>query len=59
MNPWPFVAAAYAVAIAATALLLAWGWVTMRRAEAKADSLKRPGSLGTSGCSWSSWRPRR
>ena len=42
MNPWPFVTAAYAVAIAVTALLLVWASVTMRRAEAKADALKRP-----------------
>ena len=42
MNPWPFVIAAYAVAIGATALLLGWALVTMRRAEANADALKRP-----------------
>lgn len=41
MNPWPFVIAAYAVTIAATAGLLLWCLVTMRRAEADADSLKR------------------
>ena len=41
MNPWPFVAAAYAVAIAATAALLLWACLSMRRAEAKADALKR------------------
>ena len=42
MNPWPFVTAAYAVAILATAGLLVWAFVSMRRAEAKADTLKRP-----------------
>ena len=42
MNPWPFVIAAYAVAIGATALLLGWALVTMRRAETNADALKRP-----------------
>ena len=41
MNPWPFVAAAYAVAIIATAVLLGWAYATMRRSEAAADSLKR------------------
>ncbi|HWU91698.1 MAG TPA: heme exporter protein CcmD [Sphingomicrobium sp.] len=41
MNPWPFVIAAYAVAIAATAGLLLWSFAAMRRAEADADSLKR------------------
>ena len=42
MNPWPFVTAAYAVAILVTAGLLLWAFVSMRRAEAKADTLKRP-----------------
>lgn len=41
MNPWPFVTAAYAVTIAATIGLLLWAVLSMRRAEAKADSLKR------------------
>ena len=41
MNPWPFVIAAYAVTIAATAGLLLWSFATMRRAESDADSLKR------------------
>ena len=41
MNPWPFVIAAYAVAVAATAGLLLWSYASMRRAEASADSLKR------------------
>jgi hypothetical protein len=41
MNPWPFVTAAYAVAIAATAALLLWAYLSMRRAEAKTDLQKR------------------
>ena len=41
MNPWPFVIAAYAVAIALTVALLLWSFASMRRAEAAADSLKR------------------
>ena len=41
MNPWPFVTAAYAVAILATGGLLAWALASMRRAEAAADALKR------------------
>ena len=40
MNPWPFVIAAYAVAIAATAGLLIWSWRSMHHAEAAADALK-------------------
>lgn len=41
MNPWPFVASAYWVAIVLTAGLVAWAYASMRRAEASADSLKR------------------
>ncbi len=41
MNPWPFVAAAYAVAVFATAALIVWAMVSMRRAEATADKLRR------------------
>ena len=42
MNPWPFVIAAYGVAIFATAALILWAYASMRRAEAKAEALKRP-----------------
>ena len=42
MNPWPFVIAAYAVTIAATAALLLWAWGSMRRAERRVEELKRP-----------------
>jgi uncharacterized membrane protein YwaF len=41
MNPWPFVIAAYAVTGVAAALLMAWAYRTMRRAEAKAEELTR------------------
>lgn len=41
MNPWPFVAAAYLVAILLTAGLLLWSFASMRRAEAAADALSR------------------
>jgi hypothetical protein len=41
VNPWPFVVAAYAIAIALTAALLLWSFASMRRAEAAADALKR------------------
>ena len=41
MNPWPFVVAAYAVAILATGGLIAWAVVTMRKAERAADALLR------------------
>ena len=41
MSPWPFVIAAYSVAILLTAALVAWAYASMRRAEAAADSLAR------------------
>jgi hypothetical protein len=41
MNPWPFVSAAYGVAVALTLALLLWAYASMRRAEAAADALKR------------------
>ena len=41
MNPWPFVTAAYLVAILLTAGLLLWALISMRRAEAAADALTR------------------
>jgi hypothetical protein len=41
MNSWAFVIAAYAVAAVATAALLLDSFVSMRRAEAAADALKR------------------
>ena len=40
MSPWPFIAGAYAVALAGTLGLTAWSWVAMRRAERAADALK-------------------
>lgn len=41
MNHWAFVTAAYVVAIGATAVLLAWSWLSMRKAEADVDAVKR------------------
>ena len=41
MNPWPFVIAAYAVTIAATAVLILWSVASMRRAEARLEDLRR------------------
>jgi hypothetical protein len=41
MNPWPFVIAAYAVAVLLTTVLLVWASKSMRRAEAAADALGR------------------
>jgi len=41
VSQWPFVIGAYAVAVLLTAALLAWAYVSMRRAEAAADELTR------------------
>jgi hypothetical protein len=41
VNPWPFVIAAYGMAIALTAALLLWAYASMHRAEAASDALKR------------------
>jgi heme exporter protein CcmD len=41
MNPWPFVVAAYAVTLVATAGLILWAYASMRRAEAAADKLRK------------------
>jgi hypothetical protein len=42
MNQWAFVIAAYTVTLVATAALLVWSYVSMSRAEAAAEELKRP-----------------
>ncbi|HEU0310434.1 MAG TPA: hypothetical protein VFR36_04365 [Sphingomicrobium sp.] len=42
MNQWAFVAAAYAITLVATAILVAWAYLSMRTAEAEAGALKRP-----------------
>jgi hypothetical protein len=41
MNPWPFVIAAYSIAVTLTLALLLWAYASMRRAEAAADALKK------------------
>jgi hypothetical protein len=41
MNPWPFIFAAYGIALVGTAGLTLWSWIAMRRAEAAADALGR------------------
>jgi heme exporter protein CcmD len=41
VNPWPFVIAAYGVAVVLVAALLLWSYAAMRRAEAAAAGLKR------------------
>ena len=41
MNPWPFIIAAYAVALLGTASLALWSLIDMRRAEGEAEKLGR------------------
>jgi heme exporter protein D len=40
MNPWPFVIAAYAIALVATVVLLVTSFFSMHRAEAEAERLR-------------------
>lgn len=48
MNHWPFIAAAYGIALGGTTGLVLWSLVTMRRAEKAADALtrRRPDGAG-------------
>ncbi len=41
LDAWPFVIAAYAIAVGGTAGLVAWSVAGLRRAEARADALDR------------------
>lgn len=43
LNAWPFVIAAYAVAVSATIGLIGISLAVLRRAEARADALDRQG----------------
>ena len=40
LDHWDFVAAAYAVGLIGTALLIGWSWLGMKRAEARRDKAK-------------------
>ena len=41
LDQWDFVVGAYAVAVSGTFAMVAWSWVSMKRAEAKRDRVKR------------------
>ncbi len=41
MAQWDYVIAAYALGLAALALLIIWAWRSMRTAEAKRDQARR------------------
>ena len=40
LSQWPFVAAAYAIGLGGTALLLAHSWLAMRRAERRREGAR-------------------
>jgi len=41
LDPWTFVIAAYAIGIAGTAAMIAWSWISMRRAENRRDESRK------------------
>ena len=40
LNPWDFVAAAYAIGVGGTLAITAWAWAAMRRAERRRDEAR-------------------
>jgi hypothetical protein len=40
MSHWPFIIGAYAIGLGATAVLAAWSFIGMRRAEREAEQLR-------------------
>lgn len=44
LDHWTFVIAAYAIGVVGTLGLVAWAWISMKRAEAKRDSAKANGA---------------
>jgi len=41
VDPWPFIIAAYAIAILGTLALTVWSWRAMRTAERDADAVRK------------------
>jgi len=41
MNHWPFIISAYALTIIGTVALTVWSYLSMRRAEADAEAVRR------------------
>lgn len=37
LDPWPFVAAAYAIGIGGTVVMITWSWIAMRHAEKRRE----------------------
>ncbi|MEO6091887.1 MAG: hypothetical protein ABIT04_02020 [Novosphingobium sp.] len=40
LDAWQFVAAAYAVGVGGTAMLIGWSWIAMRRAERRRERVR-------------------
>ena len=40
LDPWPFVAAAYALSVGATLILAGWSWLAMVRAEKRREAAR-------------------
>lgn len=40
LDPWPFVIAAYALAVGGTLALVGWSWLAMRRAERRREDAR-------------------
>ena len=41
LDHWPFVVGAYVIGMGALAVLIAWSYTTMRRAEKRRDEIRR------------------
>jgi len=41
LDQWNFVVAAYAVGVGGTLAMVAWSWLSMKRAERRRDEVKR------------------
>lgn len=42
LDQWHFVAAAYAIGVGGTLLMVAWSWLAMKRAEKRRDRSREP-----------------
>lgn len=41
LDQWPFVIAAYVVAVLGTVIMVGWSWIAMRRAERRRDAARK------------------
>jgi hypothetical protein len=40
LDPWTFVVAAYVIAVGGTLAMVAWSWLSMKKAEARRDKAR-------------------